>query len=70
MVRLAVRLCTIRRQPMFTFQTKYCGSEWLTSGKRFLTHDEARKAAVEWVDVLLMNDEEVSVRVIKIDDSL
>lgn len=55
---------------MFTFQTKYCGSDWLTSGKRFLTQDEARRAAVEWVDVLLSNDEECSVRIIKIDDSV
>ena len=54
---------------MFTFQTKYCGSTWLTSGRRFLTHAEARKAAVEWVDVMLLNDEEVAVRIVTRDDT-
>ncbi len=51
---------------MFTFETKYAGSDWLRSGKRLETEALAIKAALEWVEVMLLNGEAVSVRIVQV----
>lgn len=51
----------------WTFETKYAGSDWVRSGKRFDTEAEAISAACVWAGIILENGEAVSVRIVRAD---